>query len=98
MKELSSSLLNPRKQWHLENCVLNELSRAGIQQKPAMNLYIFEDFCPPSSQLFEDKLYSALGNFSLNSMHAHLRSLFKKEEEKRRGFRVMLVMDNKEIN
>lgn len=62
MKELSSCLLNPRKQWHLENCVLNELTRAGVQQKPAINLYIFEDFCPPSSLLFEDKLYSALGN------------------------------------
>ena len=31
-------------------------------------------------------------------MHAHLRILFKKEEEKKRGFRVMLVMDNKVRN
>lgn len=34
---------------------------------------------------------------SLNSVHAHLRILFKKEEQKR-GFRVMLVMDNKVRN
>lgn len=30
-------------------------------------------------------------------MHAHLRILFKKEKKKR-GFRVMLVMDNKVRN
>lgn len=63
MKELSYPPLNPRKQWHLENCVLNELTRAGVQLKLAMNLYIFEDFnSPPSSLLFEDKAYSALGS------------------------------------
>lgn len=31
MKVLPYPLLNPRKQWHLENCVLNELTRAEVQ-------------------------------------------------------------------
>jgi hypothetical protein len=45
MKLLSSPPSDPRKQWHLENCILNELARAGVQEKPAMSLYIFEDVC-----------------------------------------------------
>lgn len=45
MKLLSSPPSNPRTQWHLENCVLNELARAGVQEKPAMGLCIFEDVC-----------------------------------------------------
>lgn len=45
MKLLSSPPSNPRKQWHLENCVLNELARAGVQKKPAMSFSVFEDVC-----------------------------------------------------
>lgn len=45
MKQLSSPPSNPRKQWHLENCVLNELARAGVQETPAMSFCVFEDVC-----------------------------------------------------
>ena len=45
-----------------------------------------------------DRQRNAVVAQPLNSVHAHLRILFKKEEEKKRGFRVMLVMDNKVRN
>lgn len=49
------------------------------------------------SALWRQVVFS-FGELSLSSMHAHLRILFKIEEEKKRGFRVMLVMDNKVRN